>query len=185
MGEDVPTTLSYSAPRCLFDRGYRHRSWNQVIVGAVLLVFAAFVGWMLGKIPPNPPMPFTAPRVVLWVIAAACVLGVGWLGYKWIRNDVDNARVTEEGIEIGRRVYPWESITTVHGKNVAGGIMAQLDLRREAGAGAFMTILRTRALMTTPFLTRGEFEKLMDDLAAQVVPHHPHVKLDRVPRTSD
>ncbi len=177
--------LNYSTPRVLFDRGYRHRSWNQVVGGAVLLVFAAFVVWMLGKIPPNSPMPFTASRIILWVLAAACAFGVGWLGYKWVRNDVDNARVTEEGIEAGRRVYRWDAITTVSGTRMAGGILVQFELRREAGASAFMTILPTRALMTTPLLTTTEFEQLLDDLDAHVVPHHPHVTLDRVPRTSD
>ena len=177
--------LSYSTPRVLFDRPYRHRSSNQVAGAAVLLLAAGFVVFMAGKLPSAPlPLPFHVSRIVIWMLGAGCVYGFAWLCFKWFRNDADNARITEEGVEVKQRVYPWDTIATVYGANVAGGIMIQFEVRNSGKSKWWMRTVPARALMTTPFLSPREFENLMDDLCRHVAPLHPHVKLDRVPRTS-
>jgi hypothetical protein len=149
------------------------------------VVLGGFTFWGAGKVPRDDSIPFTIARGVVWSIPLGCAAGVVWFGYKWVQNAADNARITDEGIEVKQDLYPWEQVAAVYGTRMAGGIMIQFDPRSVpsktiGGLGMVMP----RSLMTTPFLKAPEFESLMDALETQIVPLYPHVNLDRVVRTS-
>lgn len=182
MANEPAVLLNYSTPRCFFEREYRFRSWHGVIGAAVLLVCGGFVAFMARWFAKETGVPFTIARIALWTIAAACAAGVGWVVFNLIRNAVDVARITEEGIEQNGRLYPWERVADVGGAIVVGGVLIEYHLRPAPGS---LSLSLTRTLITTPALNREEFDALIRVLGDYLGAEHRHVTLDPVPRSGD
>jgi hypothetical protein len=179
--------LNYSTPRVLLDRPYLHRSKNAVTGLVFLAAMGAIGAWMFFQIPATRAFPYLIARVLLGCVAPACWAAMVIFGVKAFRDDRDNARITLEGIEVKNRAYPWDSIGAVYATKMHRSVMIQFELRHFPDPSKqFASVFHMpRQLPTTPFLALEEFEKLLDDLTAEVLPQHPHVKLDRVPRSGD
>lgn len=182
MATEPAVLLDYSTPRCFFEREYRYRSWNGLVGGIVLLVFAGFAAFMARSFATDTDVSFMIARNALWTIVAACVAGVGWFVVNLVRNAADVVRITEEGIEQNARLQPWERIASVGGSAVVGGILIEYHLRPAPG-GPPLTL--TRTLMTTPALKREEFDALVRVLGDHLGSEHRHVKLNAEPRSGD
>lgn len=176
--------LSYSTPRTLFDRPYRYRSRNQAIGGAIIVFLGCIVFGFSQVVEISGGTERVVARAIFWSIEALLALALAVICVQWLRDDVAAARITDEGILRRRTLYPWGRIGSVHGKRSAGSILLEFNLRPQS-ADSFGSMTLPKSLMTTPLLSVEEFGELMDLLDAQVVPHHPHVKLDRVPRSPD
>jgi hypothetical protein len=177
--------LSYSTPRILLDRPYRHRSGNAVAGIVTVAVMGCICGGMAMAMSRSSATPFVVGRMVLGCLALACAAGLVTLVVKAYRDDRDHVRITHEGIELKSQVYPWESIGFVYGIKLARGVMIQFELRdvrdRSKQFGPVFHV--PRQVLTTPFPTLEEFEQLIDALTAEVLPQHPHLKLERGPRS--
>jgi hypothetical protein len=174
----LPLPLDYSTPRCFFEREYRYRSWGGAGGCLVLLGSAGFATLMARWVPASSDLPFRVAHVMLWAITAACAVAAGWLLFNLMRNTVELVRITEEGIEQNRRLYPWGRVSSLGGTAVVGGIL--LEFRTKAAP--FPELFR--ALMTTPPLKREEFDALLAVLADYLASEHPHVQVNPVPRTA-
>ncbi len=176
--------LGYSTPRTLFDRPYRYRSWSQAIGGGVIVFVGCVLLGISQVVEIRGGTEGAAARAIFWSVGALLALALAVVCVQWLRDDVAAARITDEGIHVRRTLYPWGRIGSVYGSRMAGGIVVEFNVRRPS-ADSFEFITLPKRLMTTPPLSLEEFGALMDLLDAQVVPHHPHVKLDRAPRASD
>jgi hypothetical protein len=155
------------------------------VAALVFLAVAGLIGtFIFFRIPDLRQFPFMVGRLLAGGIALACWAALVMSGVKAYLDESDNARITTEGIEVKNRIYLWESIGDVYSIKLAKGVMIQFDLRdmRDSSKkSGFVLHMPTRVLMS-PFLTPEEFQQLLDDLTAEVLPQHPHLKLDPVPR---
>jgi hypothetical protein len=181
MATEPPRVLGYSTPRCFFEREYHFRSWNGVVGAAVLLGAAGFAALMARFIPPTSGLPMRVAHAALWTVAGLCAAGAGWVLFNLLRDRVDLVRITEEGIEQNRRLYPWGGVAALGGTAVVGGIL--LEFQTRPASGPSVGLLRT--VMTTPPLKRDEFEALLQVLSDHLATEHPHVKVNPVPRAAE
>jgi hypothetical protein len=181
MGADASSVLDYSTPRSFFEREYRYRSWNGAAGAVVLFGFAAFAAFMACSIPAAPGIAMKVARTLLWGVVALCAAGAGWVLFNVLRNSVDLARVTEEGIEQNRRVYPWGQVGGLGGTAVVGGVL--LEFQTRSGGTPSLGLLRT--VMFTPPLKREEFDTLIRMLTDYLAAEHPHVKVNPTPRSGE
>lgn len=152
-----------------------------VVAGGGLLLMA----WMFSQ---TPGLPFRVAVWVLLAIVAACALGLGWMAIKWAQNAVDPVRITDEGIDHAGRVHPWDAVWSLGGIETAGGrVVINYRLRTPADRphAWLHPAGQPRHLLTSPPLTRDEFDDLMGTLTQYLPPRHPHVRLDPKPRWLD
>lgn len=89
----------------------------------------------------------------------------------WASGREDRIRITEDGVEIGRKFWPWQQIGRVGVALGSGGVY----LRVSVGW------LTCRTLRTTPALTLAQYLELIELLSRQICPRFPHVKFDLPP----
>lgn len=173
----TPTpTLGYADPAVFYAGVYRHRSAAAVLCMAALACFGVAAGWAAYAGPMRVPL----LRVPLYGLAAVLLLGVGYLAATAAADRADAVRITEDGIEDGRRFWPWARVGSVFGL-LAGGMAA-----RRNGVVIGFTVDRfgvpfPHTLLATPALTVGQYAQL----AAFLSRAHPHVAVDPQPRRSE
>ena len=149
-----PPTLGYANPAVFYAGVYRHRSAGAL---AGIVAFAAFglgAGWVACGHPMDP-----GARFPLFGLAAVFLFGAGYLATMAAANRADAVRVTEDGIEHGRRFWPWARVASLTGALTRGGggrddgVVIEFTTRR--GGLKF-----TRPLLTTPPLTPDQFSRL-------------------------
>lgn len=182
--QPVPT-LAYANPRVFFAGAHRYRSPLALLglaLGAAVALGLGYVAvqimwnWGVGEAP-----------AVRWgwaamvaLAAALMAFGTAYGAWGWVECWEVPVRVTEEGVEHGRRVWPWQEISDFGG-NVAGpGGRVQL-LFVPAGR---RQIRFPRNLWTTPSLSAAEFADLVGRLTPYLAEHHPHVQVDPTPKSS-
>ena len=180
--QTAPNTLSYSCPRCFFEAEYRYRSWQSWLGIAVLLVMTAFALFMVSKSPGAGGRLSLVLRAVGGVMVAACGLAAGWLLLGLVTDRRDLVRITDEGIEHGRRLHPWQSIASVGAAAVTGGVVLEYWLKP---GPLGVTPLDLRSINRTPLLKEAEFRELVRVLARELADRFPHVQFNNTPRRGD
>jgi hypothetical protein len=164
------TPLDYANPRPFFTGVYRHHSRNGMwAIGAMLLF-----GFVFCSIPFAALTADTVPRIVFGSAGAASLLAGAYLAGCMILKKEDVVRITEDGIEYGRRRWHWQQISKVGGTG-----RTSITLGFTAGRGG---IPFPRPLPTTPALTPEQYGPLMESLKTYLASMHPHVTVELEPR---
>ena len=177
-------TLGYANPRVFFAGARRYRSaqgfWGMpfgaaAAVGLGYLAAQFMWGWGVREALPARWAWAGLVGALAALMAAATAYGAwGWA----VRLEVP-VRVTEEGVERGRRVWRWQAISEFGGTISGPGGRVQLTFVPGRGQLRF-----PRPLWTTPSLTTPQFTDVVDRVTPFLAEHHPHVRVDRTPRSS-
>lgn len=178
----VPT-LGYANPKVFFAGANRYRSrqgiWG-IAACSVLAVGFCFVAVALAR-----SRGLGGPAPVRWAFTAsfgaAAAFLVGLLAcavWAWIVRHETPVRVTEDGVERGRRGWTWQQVSGFGGTRAGRGVVLGFTVGRGH-------IRFPRDLATTPPLTEAEYADLVERLTTYLAEHHPHVRVEKTPRSSD
>lgn len=147
-------TLEYANPRTFYTGSYQFRSWNAVLGTVLCLVFGAMFAWGIFKLSSmgSLPLPFQFSRAVLVGLTVLSIAGAGYYTWGLAARWEILVRISEDGIERGRRFWPWRNIKWIGGQLVAGGISLECHVSQPNAPIAWWPV----SLQTTPLLTRGE-----------------------------
>jgi hypothetical protein len=173
--------LGYSNPGVFFAGARRYRSAAGaagIVVGAAFAGACAVIAMRImgpggAGLPLHARWPWAGSIGLVAALVAALTVYAAW---GWAAGLEVPVRVTEEGIENGRRVWRWQQVSGFGG-TVAGPRRVQLDFIPGRGALRF-----PRSLWTTPSLSEAEYAELVERLIPFLATHHPHVRVDQTPR---
>jgi hypothetical protein len=176
-----PPALAYSNPTVFFAGAARYRTRRGlfgVAGGAVaaagfgLITRRLVTGWGAG-LPPAGQWAWAASMGVLTAIMLAATAYAAWA---WAVGLEVPVRVTEEGVEQGRRVWTWDQVSDFGGTDAGRGRIA---LAFTPGRGPLRF---PHNLWTTPDPTAAEFAALVGRLTPHLAEHHPHVRVHAKPQ---
>lgn len=178
-------TLDYANPAVFFDDVYPHRSSGTLWFAAAFTVFGLTIGGLavaeavdhpVDRMSVSNPLP-------LFGVAAVLLLGAGYCAALYLAGGEDRVRITEHGISDGRAFRPWGDIEWL------GGYYADEDeehvcvtyaVRPGVDDGPLGSPLPAKGVT---ILTADQFDDLFASVQAYLARAHPHVKVDRRPRT--
>ena len=183
-GTEPAPTLGYANPKVFFSGARRYRSASGFWAIPFGLAVTAGLGYIAAQIMWDWGVRAALPARWAWAgsvaaVAALMASATAYQAWGWAVHLEVPVRVTEEGVENGRRVWRWQQVSGFGG-TVAGPRRVQLDFVPGRGQLRF-----PRNLWTTPSLTDAEFTELVERLTPFLAEHHPHVRVDKTPRASE
>ena len=158
-----PVPLNYSAPRTIFAGTFQFRTTRSIVGAIAFGVFGA--GFICSGLFLDARW---LGRLGLAGFGIGAMVVAAFLFYRWITRHEVAVRITEEGIESGRKIWAWHKISLIGGRSWGAEIALVMIPRRG--------LLRT--LPTTPPLTAEQFERIMTLVETYLADHCPDVKVD-------
>jgi hypothetical protein len=167
-------TLEYSTPKCFYTGVIRHGGITKAVAAGIFLAGGIALAVLAHRA--QNPMKLAS---LISVAALFAVTGIGF-AWDWVANVEEIVRFTEEGIECGRRLWPWHRISEI-GAIRCGDIIVSQFVTRPKG---IWKCWRARSLPASPHLTSSQFSQLIDEIRTNIAARHPHVVFDREPKSS-
>jgi hypothetical protein len=167
--------LSYSTPKIFF-QGVRKYRGPEIFVGiALCLTFSVGFGFVAFLAPPG-PRNFTSFEFGIAALFGAGSLAFAWMIvfalYSWATKSEVFVRITEDGIEHGRKFWPWERIAAISGEYFTWPEGVTLIMRPRG------TVCRERYLSVNRRLSEPEFVELMNRLKEYLSARYPQVRVE-------
>jgi hypothetical protein len=164
-----PHPLAYAAPRVLFERVRHHHTSNHLesligltLGGALVLVF------------PARTLHDGRRRWIAAGIGCAALLAAMITAYKWFWGEDKIIRITEDGIEEGRRMWSWSNV------EFFGGIFRGNDVYITFAGKLNKFLLREyfKQFYPSPVLTVAEYQSLAKEIEREICPKYPRLVID-------
>lgn len=168
-----PVVLSYAVPPVFYSGVCKYQTLRALVAASILLCMTMCCGIIVAT-----SRNMINATLICGSTAVTCGIAASIAIYLWFTNVETMLRITEDGVEYGRRFWEWSKIQSIRGELVTKPAGVVLVIRPRGG------IQVDRCFQPDPPLSESEFDMLAKRLRGFVSAKFPRVRIDVTPYVS-